>query len=99
MVQDQLLDINLESSKFNSFTKEELIKRQTLLEDELKRLVRENYELREIKVSDAQLKLITTEQISVLNEALYGTSSERYKKPENKPKKSEPPKPRIKKPL
>lgn len=86
------------SSKLDSFTKEELIKRQTLLEEELQRVVRENYELRQIQISDDQLKLITAEQIAALNEALYGASSERYKKPENKKKPDLPPKPRIKKP-
>jgi len=86
------------SSKFDSFTKDELIKRQQLLEEELQRVVRENYELRQIQISDEQLKLITAEQLSALNDTLYGTSSERYKKPVNKKKPELPPKPRIKKP-
>jgi len=89
---------NSKSSKFDSFTKKELISRQEILEAELQRLVRENYELRQIQLSDDQLKLITAEQIASLNETLYGTSSERYKKPEQKKKTDLPPKPRIKKP-
>jgi transposase len=89
---------NLKTSKFDSFTKEDLISRQQLLEEENLRLVRENYELRQIQITDEQLKLITAEQLSALNEALYGASSERYKKPETKKKSEEPAKPRIKKP-
>lgn len=89
---------NIQTSKFDSFTKEDFIKRQLLLEDELARVVRENYELRKINISDEQIKLITQEQIRALNEALYGVSSERWKKPVDKPKKDTPEKPRIKKP-
>jgi transposase len=89
---------NLKTSKFDSFSKEDFIKRQLLLEEELVRVVRENYELRQIQLTDEQLKLITAEQLGALNEALYGASSERYKKPENKKKSDEPSKPRVKKP-
>lgn len=92
------LSENLPTSKFESFSREDLIKRQQLLEEENLRLVRELYELRQIQISDEQLKLIAAEQLAALNQALYGASSERYKKPENKKKPSEPPKPRIKKP-
>jgi len=89
---------NTKTTKFDSFSREDFVKRQLLLEGEVERLVKELYELRQIQVSDEQLKLITVEQLAQLNNALYGASSERYKKPENKPKKVEPPKPRIKKP-
>lgn len=92
------LSENKTSTKFDTFSREDLVKRQLLLEGEVVRLVKELYELRQIKLSDEQLKLITTEQLSALNEALYGASSERYKKPENKPVKPDPPAPRIKKP-
>lgn len=87
-----------QSTKFDSFTKEDFIKRQLLLEDENLRLVRELYELRQIQISEEQLKLITAEQIAALNDSLYGASSERWKKPENKPKPEVPPKPRVKRP-
>lgn len=97
MKQTEFSDQN-STSKFDSYTREDFIKRQQLLEEENLRLVRELYELRQIKLSDEQLKLITAEQLSSLNEAMYGASSERYKKPENKPKKQEPAKPRVKKP-
>ncbi len=92
------LSENENSTKFDTFSREDFVKRQLLLEGEVVRLVKELYELRQIKLSDEQLKLITTEQLSALNEALYGASSERYKKPENKPVKPDPPAPRIKKP-
>ncbi len=91
------LDTN-PSSKFDSFSREELVKRQFLLEGEVERLVKELYDLRQIQVSDEQLKLITAEQLTALNEALYGASSERYKKPDTKKKPERDPKPRIKKP-
>ena len=96
---DQLiLSENAQSTKFDTFSREDLIKKQLLLESEIVRLVRENYLLRGSKVEDEQLKLLVAEQIASLNDTLYGASSERYKKPEDKPSKQDPPKPRIKKP-
>ena len=89
---------NSDVTKFDSFSREDFVKRQLILEGEVERLVRELYEIRQIQISDEQLRLITAEQLAALNDSLYSTSSERYKKPENKPKKQEPPKPRIKKP-
>lgn len=89
---------NLQTSKFDSFSKEDFIKRQLLLEEENLRLVRELYELRQIQMSEEQLKLISAEQLGALNEAFYGASSERYKKPELNKKPDVPPKPRVKKP-
>ena len=86
------------SSKFDSFSREDLVKRQLLLEGEVERLVKELYEMRQIQISDEQLKFVTTEQLAALNEALYGASSERYKKPDPKKKPAQDPKPRIKKP-
>lgn len=89
---------NESSSKFDSFSREDFIQRQLILESEVGRLVKELYEIRQIQVSEEQLKLITAEQIASLNEALYGASSERYKKPEHKKKPQAEPQPRIKKP-
>jgi transposase len=89
---------NIKTSKFESFSKEDLIQRQFILEEENIRLVRENYELRQIQISDEQLKMLTAEQLFALNDTLYGASSERYKKTENKKKPELPPKPRIKQP-
>jgi transposase len=96
-VEQTELSNQLQSTKFDNFTREDFIKRQQLLEDENLRLVRELYELRQIQISDEQLKLITAEQLAALNDAIYGASSERYKKSE-KPKNPGPPKPRLKKP-
>lgn len=81
-----------------SLPKEELIKRYTIVVDELSRVIKENYLLRNQKISDSQLTLIMEEQLEELRNTIFGASSERYKKP-NKPKEPKaPPKPRIKKP-
>ena len=84
--------------KLETFSKEELIQRHVILEDELTRFIKENYELRNLKITDEQLKLMMAEQLGELQNSLYGSSSERYKKPEVKKKNTEPPKPRVKKP-
>lgn len=92
---------NKKTTKFDTISREELIKRQVILEDEIHRLVRENYELRNQHINDEQLSLITAEQLAALRETLYGSSSERYKKPpavNPEEKKKIPPAPRIKKP-
>jgi transposase len=90
---------NTQVTKLDSLTREDFVQRIDLLEGEVVRLVRENYELRELKLSEEQIKIITDEQLLALNEALYGASTERYKKPKNKPKDTDvSPKPRIKKP-
>jgi transposase len=85
------------STKIENFSREELIKKYQLISDELARVVRENYELREQKITDEQLSLVLQEQLADLHDTLYGSKSERYKKPE-KPKTPAPPKPRVKKP-
>ena len=95
MEQTNVSSVENKSSKFDSFSREDFIKRQQLLEDENLRLVRENYELRQTHLTDEQLKLISAEQLKALNQALYGANSERYKKPENKKKSELPPKPRY----
>lgn len=84
--------------KSDQYSREELVQRYEIMCEEIERLVRENYELRQIQVSDEQIKLITEEQIQALNDSLYGASSERWKKSEDKPKEKMPPKPRVKKP-
>lgn len=75
------------------------MQRYVVLKDELARLIKENYELRDQKISHAQIALIMQEQLESLREAQFAASSERYKKP--KKEKEEPksdPKPRVKKP-
>ena len=88
------------STKAENLSKNELIQRNTLLEFELAQLIKEIYKLRNQKITDEQLQFIMEEQLGSLKDAMYGSSSERYKKPEKKDKnKPQPPaKPRIKKP-
>lgn len=87
--------------KFETFSKAQLIDRVELLEDEVLRVVRENYQLRNQNVTDTQIKLLIEEQVQALQATLYGASSERYKKPVP-PKEEEidkePARPRIKRP-
>ena len=85
-------------TKFDQYTREELIQRHEVMQDEIRRLVRELYELRQIKLSDEQIRLITEEQLRSLNDTIYGSSSERWKKPAPTPSEKAPPQPRIKKP-
>lgn len=86
------------STKYDYLTKEEMLVRYKLMEQELLRVLKENYSLRKSPITDTQLKLFLDEQINELQQTIYGQSSERYKKPEDKPKEKLPPKPRIKKP-
>ncbi len=85
------------STKLETFSKEEIIQRYTVLENELTRVIRELYKLQNQAISDNQLRLIMQEQLESLRDSQFGVSSERYKKPE-KQKTSLPPKPRVKKP-
>mgnify|MGYP001558587613 CR=1 FL=1 len=84
----------LNSTKLENFSKEELIQKYQLVADELTRAVREIYRLKSQNITDAQIKLILEEQLGALQHTLYGASSERYKKPEDKNKTPQPPKPR-----
>jgi transposase len=86
------------STKIESMSREELIKKYQLMADELTRVLKENYELRNLTVADEQLRMVLEEQLSELQDTLYGSSSERYKKPKIKPQTPRPPKPKVKKP-
>lgn len=86
------------STKAGNFSQEELIQRNSILEAELVRVLRENHELRNLRISDEQLRLLLQEQLASLRDAEYGTSSERYKKPGKKNEPQAPAKPRVKKP-
>ena len=87
------------STKIESLTRSDLIKKYQIMSDELKRVIKENYAFRAQEISENQLKLILEEQLGELQNTLFGSSSERYKKPEEKKKKSDDPaKPKIKKP-
>jgi len=90
-----------EKSRLESLSKEQVIERCLVFEDELERLVRENYALRGLQLTDSQLNLILSEQLSELQAKVFGRSSERYKKPipssgDQGPKP--PSRPRVKKP-
>lgn len=86
------------STKLDQLTKEELTQNYHVVVDELARVIKENYKLRNQNITDEQLKFILQEQLADLQNSLYGTSSERYKKPEDKKKEKTEPKPRIKQP-
>ena len=94
------IETNQPKSRLESFSKEQLVERCLIIEDELERLVRDNYELRGLQLTDSQLTLILNEQLDELKSKIFGRSSERYKKPvksgDEGPKP--PPKPRIKRP-
>jgi hypothetical protein len=74
-----------QSTKLDQYSREELIQQHVIMRDEIDRLVRELYELRQMKLSDEQLQLITAEHLAALTLSIYGASSERYKKPKDKP--------------
>jgi transposase len=97
---DQLLDLGEipQSSKLENLSQKELIQRLDIAESELTRVLRENYKLRQLKITDEQLQLLMQEQLESLRDAEYGTSSERYKKAPKKDEPKAPPKHRIKKP-
>jgi transposase len=88
------------STKIESLSREELVKKYQLISDELARVIKENYELRSLKITDEQLRLVLEEQLAELQDTLFGASSERYKKPvePKSPEPPKPPKPRVKKP-
>jgi len=63
------------------------------------RAVQEIYRLKYQDLTDSQLKLVMAEQLGQMRAELFGSSSERYKKPQIKPEESVSiPKPRIKSP-
>jgi transposase len=86
------------NTKTGNLRPEELLQRNSVLEAELVRVLRENYELRNLKINDEQIQFLMQEQIESLREAQYGVSSERYKKPVKKDEPKAPAKPRVKKP-
>jgi transposase len=86
-------------TKLDLMTKEEIMTKYTDLESEYLRALGEIYKLKYQNLTDSQLKLILSEQLSQMRKDKFGASSERYKKPEKKkPEVKEPPKPRVKKP-
>ena len=86
------------STKLENFSKEELVSKFAILENEYLRAVREIYRLKYQDLTDDQLKMVMAEQLKYFRDSLYGASSERYKKPETKKAPESEPKPRVKKP-
>ena len=68
------------SSRLQSLTRDELIEKYAVVEAELARVIRENYQLRKLRITDEQLKMVLAEQLSDLRAAMFGASSERFKK-------------------
>lgn len=96
---DQLeLSQNLNSTKFDQLTREDLIQKNSFLESELFLAFKEIYRLKNQNLTDGQLKLIMAEQLEELQNTIYGASSERYKKPQDKNKEPKAPAPRPKLP-
>jgi len=77
------LKSTINSTKFDTWSKERLIEHNTVLELELSQLVKEVYELRNERITDEQLRFAIEEQLESLTKSLYGKKSERYKKPAN----------------
>lgn len=86
------------SEKLDQFSKAEIISKYSLLEDQYLQAIKEISKLKNQNLTDEQLNFILQEQLADLQNSLYGTSSERYKKPEDKKKEKSEPKPRIKQP-
>jgi hypothetical protein len=80
-------------TKIDNLSRQDLIQRNSILEGELARVIKENYELRNLKITDAQLQLILQEQLGELRNTIYGSSSERYKKSDRPKEPAGPPKP------
>ncbi len=101
-MQPELLSDPKKTTKTGNLKLEELLQRNSILEVELVRVIRENYELRQLKVTDSQVLLLMQEQLEQLRKNQFGASSERYKKrPADPDKKDEPKTPaniRVKKP-
>lgn len=87
-----------ESATAKNLDPEHLSQRLAVTEAELRRVLRELYEMRKIAITDEQLRLVMKEQLDQLRADQYGASSERYKKPADKSRGKVPPKSRVKKP-
>lgn len=88
---------DLNSTKFDQISKEDLVNKYSLLEEEYFLAIKEIYRLKNQNLTDDQLRLFMAEQLGELQQAMYGTSSERYKK-SDKLKEPKVPAPRPKLP-
>lgn len=96
MSQSEFLEIN-SSTKFDSISKDDLVRKYSNLEVQYFELQKEILRLKNKSLTEEQLNLIMTEQFDELQQAMFGASSERYKKPEDKKIKDNP-LPNVKKP-
>lgn len=69
------------AEKALNLSQKELVEKLTMTEAELVRVLRENYRLRNLQVTDEQLRLLMQEQMASLRQEQFGASSERYKPP------------------
>jgi transposase len=86
------------SEKLDQFSKAEIISKYSVLEEQYLQAIKEISRLKNQNLTDEQLNLILQEQFAEFQNTLYGASSERYKKPEDKKKEKSAPKPQIKQP-
>ncbi len=99
-MQENEFNFDTKVTKYETFSKDQLIKRIEVMDQELYRLVKENYSLRGQEPQPYQLSFVIEDQIASLQEQLYGSKSERYikDKKEDSAKDPKPPKPRVQKP-
>lgn len=98
-MQEKEYSLDTTIKKYETLSKEELIKRIEVMDQELYRLVKENYSLRGQDPQPQQLSFVIEDQVGSLLDQLYGSKSERYKKEKTiEDKQPKDPKPRVQKP-
>ena len=85
-------------SKFDTYTKEQVVTQYRLVERELRLAVKEIYKLKQQSVTETQLSLFMSEHIADLEEVVFSKSSEKYKKSEKPKDEKKPSLPRVRKP-
>lgn len=98
-MEQQDLGITDKSTKFDRFSRDEIINHYESLEEEYFRALREIYRLKYKNLTEEQLNLVLEEHLAELKQDKFAPKSERWKKPVKSSRKEEAPnKPRIKKP-
>ncbi len=97
MSQSEFNNLNL-TTKFDNLTKADLVQKYSNLEIQYFEIIKENLRLKNQHLTDAQLNLILSEQFGDLQNTVFGSSSERYKKPELNKIKNEISLPSVKRP-
>jgi transposase len=95
--QSEFNNLNI-STKLDTLTKTDLIQKYSNLEIQYFELQKEILRLKNQHLTDAQLNLLLSEQLSEAKNTIFGSSSERYIKPELNKVKKEIPQPHVKKP-